>query len=184
MTIIVAVKVDGKVAIGADSLITLEDQKLVKDINNSKLVNFGNFVVGFAGIGPIDDCLETLYEDKGKEFWSKYVIDKKSHARDFYEEMSSYFLEKDTEENLETVGLIIATTTKIFYTAAPSSISEVGDFWAMGSGSSYSIGALEILFPQMIQGKLTIRQGLRKALMTACKYSTTCQAPIEIILLE
>lgn len=189
MTCIVAVKIKdkskSKVVIGCDSLTTLENTKLVNVCNDSKIVQFSNFYVGAAGDGPIIDVLEVIRDTKYTEDeypWSDHLLNSRQDVTDFVTHFIEKYQERVPEAGNEDIKyeFLLTNGERIWWVINGPSVFEIGTFWSAGSGSSYAIGAMSLLYPE-INKSITAEKAVDKAIKIAIKYDINCQDPVEII---
>jgi ATP-dependent protease HslVU (ClpYQ) peptidase subunit len=195
MTIVVSARRDGKVIIGADSLTTIGDRKLVKLKNKSKLFKFNYFVVGVSGTGPLLQVLERMsqpevFSDPSNREdspeapcdidWMTSPINNTIDCSLFLSKYMSIFADLGDAEDMADVELLIATPTKIFTTVGESEVFEIEDFWAVGSGAPWALGAMEALWGAHNSDDNWLEEISGYAIEVACKYSAGCEPPVEI----
>lgn len=180
MTCIIALKKDNKIVLGADSLTTLETNKLVNVINDSKIVEFKRFTIAVAGDGPILDTLEAIRDDNYEEDydWSYHELNGRQDCSNFILHFIEKFQERTPEMGAEDLKyeFLFTNYKTVWWGVGGPSVFEIGSFWACGSGSAYALGYLEAVYntdkklDEMVYGAIT----------ASIKYETQCGAPIEI----
>lgn len=186
MTCIVAAKENGKTVIGADSCTTVGDKKLVNMVNGSKLVRFDSFIVGLSGTGPLKEILDSMLagspctceETCECVSWRDFPIESTLDVVKFLDKFMEIYQERGDAESMESVELLLITADKIFCTMGESTVFEVGDFWAVGSGSDYALGVMETF--RIMHPRHDRRAAVHQAIEIACKYSSGCEPPVEI----
>jgi ATP-dependent protease HslVU (ClpYQ) peptidase subunit len=194
LTIVVAAKHNGRTIIGADTCTTVGHKKLTNMLNNSKLVRFNSFIVGMSGIGPTREVLDRMIlevtpaeEDengviiKESKHWFEHVISNTVDVATFIEHFFELYQERGEADEMASVELLFITEDKIFCTMGECAVFEVQDFWAVGAGADFAVGALDILFPASNSDESWLYDTVRGALETACKYADGCQPPLEIL---
>ena len=142
--------------------------------------------MGMSGEGPLREILDEMLEEpqdeeEGAYHWGQHVLDTTLDVAKFMNKFMELFEEKGDADSEDEVGLLFVTPKKIFCTMGRSNVSEIASFAAVGSGSDYAIGALEIL---QTAGKFTAKSletSVHKAIEVACKWCVGCEAPIEVI---
>lgn len=174
MTIIVAVKKNNKVAIGADSF--WGGCYHITETDKPKLIEFDGFVCAIAGLGNLTDVLLDM-----KDTNTVWKVDSRSTARAFAKEVFKRIKEDWSSGYAETkeladAGLIIATSNEIYtvegrLACITSSILTDGAGWELAKGA---IGS-------QYDYDLTARQLVEIGIKTACKYSPLCKEPFKVI---
>jgi len=95
-----------------------------------------------------------------------------------YEHFSEYgcVLYSPNEVRTQTTNFLVVYKGKLYEILSDFQIGEVLHFSALGSGSSYAFGALDIL----VRLKLPPKEKVRLALETACKFDSTSSPPFTI----
>lgn len=180
MTCIVGIKRDGKVVIASDSLTTLDSLKLVNNCNDPKIIKFPKFNIALAGIGPISELLEEFRKVEPEEInWEGYELNCRQDCIDFTRSFVERFEERFPSNEDYKFEFMVGTKDKLFLILDGGSAFEISSFWSIGSGSSYALGALNILY-NIIGNELNIEDAASVAVETACKFDKDCQGPILI----
>jgi ATP-dependent protease HslVU (ClpYQ) peptidase subunit len=178
-----------KVVVGSDSLTTVENIKLTNVQNDPKIFNFKHFTILVAGEGPLTDILEEMVVKEYEESeynWNWHEIHNRQDCIFFLTSFKEFLEDKD--ESNKNSGLafefLIATKEKIFWIMQDSSVFEIKDFWAIGSGSELALGTLHVLFPLVgkeVDGAgLTLEKAVYKAIEAAVTFDKDCGLPIEV----
>lgn len=181
MTIVVALKKDNEVILGSDSIKTLDDRRLKG--YEDKIITFANFSVGLAGTGPISECLELIKIPSKKEEdeeepvdWNQATLNTTIDVLNFLTAVTDLLEERGGEETINDLFLLIATNDgKIYLTINSSEVSEIKDYWAIGSGQDYALGAMFALWDNY-----PLRVIAERALNIACEFSISCGGDLDI----
>ncbi len=183
MSIIVAVKKNGRAAMAADT--AESDGSLVISarylVNHSKIVKYKRFYIGIAGWAATADIFEALLRKHGKSvcfdsreqiFESSLAIHKLLKAH--------YFLEtnEDKEQPVESsqLSLLIGGPSGLFELESYRSVTEYTRFWAIGSGKTVALGAMHALFDRFDDPS----DIARAAVEAACEFDDACALPLEV----
>ena len=186
MTVITAVRKGNEIAIACDTQSTSGNHtlKYVADykVNHNKLLTYGESIVGLSGTVAIKQIFEDLFDQLEPEPFSsrqaifRWILKQQSKLK------SDYFLKTDAGNNKNQVAetnwlsALIANPHGIFGIGAYREIIEYSKFWAIGSGGSFALGAMEILYEQDLSAAEIAKQGA----LTATKFSPTCAEPIYV----
>ncbi|MEM7061617.1 MAG: hypothetical protein AAF572_00395 [Cyanobacteria bacterium P01_B01_bin.77] len=183
MTIITAVKKNHEIAIACDTLVTRNGniQTLAEhQVNDSKLLSYGDSILGFTGSWAVRQIFTDLLErSEPKSFSSSSEIFRwlLSHQATL---KSDYFVKTDNgndkRQPTESQWLyaLMVNPHGIFVITAYREVTEFSKFWAIGSGSRFALGALEILYGQ----DLSAAEIAEKAAIVATKFSPECAEPV------
>lgn len=186
MTIITAVKKDNEIAIACDTQsssgnISLKSTAEYK-VNHIKLIPYGDSLFGLSGsiaISQIFEDLLTQIEPVPLTSRSEIFRWLLSHQDTL---KNKYYLKPDVpndkQQPAESQGLhaLLANPYGIFSLHRYREVVEYHKFWAIGSGSHFALGALDILYDQT----LTASEIAQEAALTATKFSPTCAPPIHV----
>lgn len=167
MTVVVMAKLPrGGVLVGADGRITVGDT--IVPTSMGKVVEYrGGTVVGFTAIGPAYEALELLRHRRAG--WTtrtyKQVL---GFAQAFYDQLHELDSSKDVEAEL----LVKGTTGRLYYVMSKSSVLEIPQYYAIGSGGAYAKGVL------WAEG--VTKESVRRALLCAQHFSNECGEPLFI----
>lgn len=182
MTILVAVKKNGRVWMGADRITTFGSEYSTDLVNASKIIKLKHAYLATSGYTLLDNVIEHLYEHNHKMMESNF--ENRAQVFQFFLELygemkKTYTLVdtgKETYAGIYNVFLLV-TPTSIFGISNNLSVHEYDKFAAKGAGSDYSQGTLYALYELMDDGK----ELCRIALEAACHFSIYCKEPIDII---
>jgi ATP-dependent protease HslVU (ClpYQ) peptidase subunit len=182
MTILVAVKKNGKVFIGADRMTTFGTEYSTDLVNNSKLIKLKHAYLATSGYSLIDNVIEHLFHSKHKMMESAFAsrADVFQFFLDFYTELKKNYtlvdMGKETYAGIYNVFLVV-TPTSIYGVASNLSVSEYSNYAAKGSGSDHAVGCLYGLYDLIDDGK----ELTRLAVEAACHFSIYCKEPIDLV---
>ncbi len=182
MTILVAVKKNGKIWMGADRITTFGSEYSTDLVNASKIIKLKHAYLATSGYTLLDNIIEHLYENNHKMMESEF----KNRAQvfqfflDMYNEMKKTYTlvdtGKETYAGIYNVFLLV-TPHSIYGISNNLSVHEYDRYAAKGAGSDYSQGTLYSLYELIDDG----HELCRVALEAACHFSIYCKEPIDII---
>ncbi|MFK8185295.1 MAG: hypothetical protein AB8B99_18125 [Phormidesmis sp.] len=186
MTVITAVQKGDEIAIACDTQTTSGNYNLkyLADykVNHNKLLTYGNSIVGLSGTVAIKQMFEDLFDtSEPADFTSRQEIFRWMLAQQS-KLKSDYFLKPDAGNNKNQVtetnwsSGLIANPYGIFGIGAYREIMEYSKFWAIGSGGSFALGAMEILYEQDLSASEIAEAGA----LTATKFNPACAPPIYV----
>lgn len=182
MTILVAVKKNGRVFLGSDRITTFGNEYVTDLIRGSKIIKLKHAYLATSGYSLVDNIIEHLYRNNHKMM--ENTFSDRSHVFSFFLELynelkKSYTLVepgKDTFASMYNVFLVV-TPNAIYGVSTNLSVSEYPRFTARGAGSDYSVGCLYGLYDVLEDGfELT-----RMALEAACHFNVYCKEPLDIL---
>ncbi len=175
MTIIAALRQDGKVYVGADRQWTSHYHQTNE---HGKLTKLGNAVIGITGIGAYKSILEfAAIQDQFKDYQFTDRISVTLFAIEFYKWVREcFFLGASDTDNLPDLNttFLICTSKKIFAMYGHLGIMEYAHYFADGCGREYAYGSV-------FSSSGDPKARLKIALQAAGSMSTGCGAPYDII---
>jgi ATP-dependent protease HslVU (ClpYQ) peptidase subunit len=182
MTILVAVKKNGRVFLGADRITTFGNEYATNLVNGSKIIKLPHAYLATSGYTLLDNVIEHLYQNNHKMMENQFAD--RAHVFGFFLDLftelkKSYTLVdtgKDTYATMYNVFLVV-TPKSIFGISNNLSVHEYERFAAKGAGSDYSQGALYAAYDLMDDGF----EICRLALEAACHFSIYCKEPLDIL---
>lgn len=182
MTILVAVKKDGKIFLGADRMTTSGSEYSTDLVNGSKLIKLKHAYLATSGYTLLDNVVEHLYDKRHKMMENTF----RNRAEvfqfflEFFAELKkSYTLVdhgKETYAGLYNVFLLV-TPQSIYGVSANLSVHEFERFAAKGAGADYSLGCLYGTYDLIDDAHELTRLGLE----AACHFSIYCKEPLDIV---
>ena len=182
MTILVAVKKNGRVFLGADRITTFGQEYFTDLVNGGKIIKLKHAYLATSGYTLLDNVLEHLHANNHK------VMDNKFSNR---AEVFQFFLElytelkkqytltdtgKDTYAGIYNVFLVV-TDKAIYGISNNMTVTEYPFYVAKGAGADYSLGCMYALYETVDDG----RELARLALEAACHFCIYCREPLDII---
>jgi ATP-dependent protease HslVU (ClpYQ) peptidase subunit len=184
MSICVAVKKNGKIAFGADTLVTFGDLKPSQgNVCESKFRKIGNVYLATTGWSLYDNIIDDMYAESKdisiesrsdvfsffKKFWDKLHKDY-SFVNDQCGDDDSPFGHLDS-------SFLVTTTNNIFYVSSNMSVTEFDKFHAIGSGCDFAIGAMYSVY----EGESSVTQIAQTGIKAAIEHDVHCGGEIEVI---
>jgi ATP-dependent protease HslVU (ClpYQ) peptidase subunit len=166
MTTLVAVRKNGEVAIAADSLTTFGDTRLTAQYDRvfDKIVRYKDTFVGLCGSAAHQLVFESLLaQHKDLDFGSKlgifetfrklHPILKEQHFLNPKEE------EDDPYESTQ-IQALIANGNGIFGVYSMREVFEYTQYWAVGSGREFALGAMQALYGRLKTASAVAKAGV------------------------
>lgn len=183
MTTIVVVKKNGKVAIGADTLTTFGDTRLMAAYeDSSKILRVGDSCIGVAGSSAHFAVLSQAFTKLGPEVRlhsREQVFEGFSKIHTLLKE--SYFLNTKEEENepyeSSQFMAVIANSSGIYGVYSYREVFSFERFWAIGSGCSFALGAMYAVY----DGSPSVRETAEMGVRAGVEFDKSSAAPFEII---
>jgi len=182
MTVIAAAIKGNFVSIAADSLISDYSTKLRQEYLDEihKIIKINDSFVGFTGYCATSQVAEHLMLTEPEKFrlngrfeiFTTLVRIHKALKEDYFVNTSGSNNHDPTEPN--QLNMMIVNGQGIFSADDCRNVDKYTKFWAIGSGASFALGALECLYdyPEMTSEQLVIR-----AVQAACKFDLSCELP-------
>lgn len=190
MTILTAVKKNGQIAIASDTLST-SNKGALKTLAEyktepSKLISFGDCVLGVAGSFAVKQVFIDLLEREPpeqlqtrNEIYRWLLSIQKSLKNDYFIKSDNGNDKGQPLESQWLQGLMI-NTEGVFFISPYREVTQYTKFWAIGSGSRFALGALEVLYAQ----DLSATDIAAQAAAVATKFSPSCAEPIVVETLQ
>jgi ATP-dependent protease HslVU (ClpYQ) peptidase subunit len=184
MSIAVAVSKDGRTVVAADTQENFGDRKLAHtDHRVMKILQVGSAYLATTGWGLYDNILEDYLSRAGtprlgtrrdvfsfflrfwKELGKRYsLVNEQAHQDD-----PSPFADLDS-------SFLVVSGGGIFYVSGNLSVSEFERYYAVGSGSSYALGAMHVLYDTDLDAEDIARSGCAAAMT----FDLYCGGEIEV----
>jgi ATP-dependent HslUV protease, peptidase subunit HslV len=191
MTTLVVVKKNGQVAIAADTLVTFGDTSLSHRFEaNSKLFKVdtpaGVSYVGMAGtvahFPVLRKAMAVLPPEQLKLGSRDQVFDTFIKLHPLLKE--TFFLQTKEDDNdpyeSSQFSVVIANATGIYGLYSYREIFEFKEFWGIGSGRSFALGAMHACWDKAKTAKEVAMAGLN----AGCEFDKNSAAPIEVFTLK
>lgn len=182
MTILVAVKKNGRVYLGADRITTFGNEYTTELLNGTKIIKLKHAYLATSGYTLMDNVIEHLHSVNHKMMENTFK--NRSEVFQFFLELyaelkKAYTLVdtgKDTYAGIYNIFFIV-TPTSIYGIANNMSVHEYPQYATKGAGSDYSLGSLYATYDTIDDGYELVRT----ALEAACHFSLYCREPLDII---
>ncbi|MFC5520134.1 MFS transporter [Polaromonas jejuensis] len=191
MTTLVVVKKAGQVAIAADTLVTFGDTSLGHRFEaNSKIFKVdtpaGMSYVGMAGtvahFPVLRKAMLALPKDQLRLGTRDEVFDTFVKLHPLLKE--TFFLQTKEEENdpyeSSQFTVVIANASGIFGLYSYREVFEFKEFWGIGSGRSFALGAMHACWEQA----KTAREVAVAGLNAGCEFDKNTAGPVEVFTLK
>lgn len=182
MTILVAVKKNGRVFLGADRITTFGNEYHTDLVGGQKIIKLKNAYLATSGYTLMDNVIEHLVMTNHKMMDNPFRnrADCFSFFLELYSELKKAYTlvdtGKDTYAGIYNVFFIV-TPNAIYGISNNLSVSEYPQYAAKGAGSDYSLGCLYALYDTIDDGYELVRISLE----AACHFSVYCKEPLDII---
>jgi ATP-dependent HslUV protease subunit HslV len=191
MTTIVVARKAGQVAIAADTLVTFGDTRLSQRFEaNSKLfrvdTSIGASYVGVAGtvahFPVLRKAMASLPSDQLKLGSKDAVFDTFTRLHPVLKETFFLQTKEDDSDPYESsqFSVVIANSTGIYGLYSYREVFEFKEFWGIGSGRSFALGAMHA-----IAGTArTARELVVAGAQAGCEFDKNSAGPVEIYTLK
>jgi ATP-dependent HslUV protease, peptidase subunit HslV len=155
MTTLVAVRKHDEIAIAADSLTTFGDVRLAAPFDRSydKILRHGDNYVGLCGSAAHQLVFESLLKtNQALEFGNKLAIFetfRKLHPILKEQHFLNPKEEEDDPYESTQITALIANPHGIFGVYSMREVFEYTQFWAVGSGKEFALGAMHALYGRL-----------------------------------
>jgi len=187
MSIVCAAIKAGKIAISADSMSSYGALRAPYShkANNSKLYEVNDSVIGLVGWCAI----ATLFEHMAKNERKLFRFGNRMEIFDTLLKLQGkmkrdYFLETDESRNQpvesnQLEGLVI-NANGLFEINSYREVNEYKNFWAIGSGQRYALGAMHSVFEDKTSASEIAEIGVR----AAAEFDSGCSLPLDTRVLK
>ena len=191
MTTVVVVKKNGQVAIAADTLVTFGDTRLSNRFEaNSKLFKVetaaGPSYVGIAGtVAHFPVLRKAMLALPKKEL----LLGSKDEVFDTFTKLhpmlkETFFLQTKEDDNdpydSSQFSVVVANATGIYGLYSYREVFEFNEFWGIGSGRSFALGAMYVAWDK---GK-SAREIATVGVQAGCEFDKSSGGPIEVFSLK
>ena len=191
MTTVVVVKRNGQVAIAADTLVTFGDTRLSNRFEaNSKLFKVdttaGPSYVGIAGtVAHFPVLRKAMLALPKKEL----LLGSKDEVFDTFTKLhpilkETFFLQTKEDDNdpyeSSQFSVVVANSTGIYGLYSYREVFEFNEFWGIGSGRSFALGAMYAAWDKA----KTAREIATIGVQAGCEFDKSSGGPIEVFTLK
>ena len=180
MSIVVAVKNNERVVIASDSQTSFGDHSIIE--GNGKLIRTGDNIIGLAGWGIYSNLFQ-IYLQGNPLSLARSEIDVFQFFVDFWKVLKSdYTFVSDKSTTCESPfaeldsTFIVATPKDIFYVADDMSVVKFSEFYAIGSGSSFALGALRVIYGD----DYSTEEMAKKAVEVSIGFNNSCGGKVNL----
>ena len=191
MTTVVVVKKNGQVAIGADSLVTFGDTRLGPRFEaNSKILKMdtpaGPTFVGASGTVAHFPVLRKALTSLPKD---QLLLGSKDEVFDTFIKLhpmlkETFFLQTKEDDNdpyeSSQFSVLIANATGIYGLYSYREVFEFKEFWGIGSGRSFALGAMHAAWDK----SKTAREVAIAGMNAGCEFDKNSAGPVEVFTLK
>jgi ATP-dependent protease HslVU (ClpYQ) peptidase subunit len=183
MTTVVVVRKAGQVAIAADTLVTFGDTRLGHRFeDNSKIFKLdsaaGTTYVGMSGTVVLRKAMQSMPRDMLLLGSKDEIFDTFTKLHGFLKE--NFFLQTKEEDNdpyeSSQFSVVIANPTGIYGLYSYREVFEFKEFWGIGSGRSFALGAMHALYAKA----KTAREIAEAGLAAGCEFDRNSAGPADI----
>lgn len=191
MTTVVVVRKNGQVAIAADTLVTFGDTRLSSRFEaNSKLFKVdttsGPSYVGIAGtVAHFPALRKAMLALPKKEL----LLGSKDEVFDTFTKLhpilkETFFLQTKEDDNdpyeSSQFSVVIANATGIYGLYSYREVFEFNEFWGIGSGRSFALGAMFVAWNKA----KTAREIASIGVQAGCEFDKSSGGPVEVFTLK
>ncbi|MCZ6836700.1 MAG: hypothetical protein O7G85_13060 [Planctomycetota bacterium] len=188
MSIVVAVKKNGRIVMAADTLSSFGEAEMSPTANSrtDKIYRFGSSILGSTGWAVYDDILSHyVSRHEMPDLTTKTAIF--SFFMQFWKDLhESYPFVNDQAINKESPfgdldsSFLFANANGIFKVSSDMCVSPFNQYYTIGSGSEYALGALYNLYDALDDPAEIARYAVR----TACQFDVHCGGEIDVLEVE
>jgi ATP-dependent HslUV protease subunit HslV len=184
MSVITVVRKGPTCAIAADSLSsygsTLQPREFQR--NESKILRYEENCFGLVGYAAHSLVLQSLIERhpgkfdlRGKSRIFETLLGLHDLLKDRYHLQTGDDLSDQPYESSQ-MTFFIANSAGIYLVDTYREITEIDRFWAIGSGRTFALGAMDAVFEDPERDAESVA---RLGVSVACKFNTYCSEPID-----
>ena len=191
MTTVVVVRKAGQVAIAADTLVTFGDTRLAHRFeDNTKIFKVetpdGPSWVGMAGtvahFPVLRKAMGALPKDELRLGSRDEVFDTFTKLHPLLKE--TFFLQTKEDDNdpyeSSQFSVVIANASGIFGLYSYREVFEFKEFWGIGSGRSFALGAMHAAYGRA----KTAREVAEAGLAAGCEFDRNSDGPVDIFTIK
>ncbi len=156
MSTVVVVRKNNSACIAADTLTSFGDTKQSAEFvaDSSKIIHFSNFYMGIVGSAAHMLVMKSLFKHhQDKVDFSNQLSIFESFQKIHPILKDEYYLNTKDEDNdaYETsrIDALLMTKTGIYGVYSLREVDEYTQYWAIGSGAEYAIGAMHAVYSEM-----------------------------------
>ena len=184
MSIVVVVKKGKNVVIASDTLTSVGSRKWSDKYksNSKKFFQYKDNFIGSVGYAMSKIMLNHALEHSEEEYNFEGLENVYNSMLKIHKLLKKeYFLipTRKIEQAVEStkVELLLANSSGIYKISGDRHIGEISKFWAIGSGSSYALGAMYHAYNKKKQSAEDIA---RIGIEAACEFDKSCAMPMDL----
>ncbi|MCP4075546.1 MAG: MFS transporter [Gammaproteobacteria bacterium] len=167
MSTVVVVRKNKTACIAADSLTSFGDTKQAAEfiVNSDKIIQFDDFYMGIVGSAAHQLVLKSLFNNHPNkiDFTNQMsIFDSLKQVHPILKE--EYFLNSKDEDDdpyeSSRVDSLIMTSNGIYGLYSLREVDEYTQYWAVGSGAEYALGAMFSVYDQLDSAELIAKAGV------------------------
>ena len=183
MSIIIAVTKNGTTVMAADSLNVFGQERISTE--NSKAIKVrrvGSALFAFSGWSVYDNIIEHVLAGKDtprlddSEHIFNFFLELWRHLHDQYQFVNDQCREKDSPFGDLDASFLIANRAGIFKVSQDVSVCRFDQYYAIGSGAYYALGALHQIYDQVDGAAEIARRGVESAI----EFDVYCGGEIDL----
>lgn len=191
MTTVVAVRKNGQVAIAADTLVTFGDTRLLHRFeDNTKVFKLdapvGPTYIGMAGtvahFPVLRKSLAAMPPEQRLLATRDEIFDTFSRLHPMLKD--HFFLQTKEDDNdpyeSSQFSVLIANAAGIFGLYSYREVFEFKEFWGIGSGRSFALGAMHAVYGRA----KTAREVAQAGVNAGCTFDRNSEGPVDIFTLK
>ncbi len=172
MSIVTAVRSSQSITIAADTLAVFGEGMIVPTQNarTSKLMPIGNAIVGGTGWAVYDDIIDHyLIDHAAPDLTSRrdiytFFLELWSALREKYTLVNEQAASKDTPFGDLDASFLVASPGGLFKVSSDLGVTEFAQWYAIGSGAEYAMGAMHAMADQGVDAERVARAGCQAAI--------------------
>jgi len=185
MSIVVAVRTEEQFVVAADRLVCFGETERVDPANSttSKIMKIGDSLVGATGWAIYDDILrdhlhdhqKPVLHDEGMIFTFFLELWKALHEK--YPFVNDQASSKDTPFGDLDATFLIANRSGMYKVSSDMGITRFQQYFAIGSGSDYALGAIHALYRPDGDAEAIARAAVEAAI----SFNMYCGGPVDVM---
>jgi ATP-dependent HslUV protease, peptidase subunit HslV len=184
MSIVVAVQKKGRVALAADTQTSFGDTKVTVDnLRARKITKVGSAYVGKTGWGIYENIFADFLKSKRPPDLSDehaiyaFFLRLWRELREKYGFVNEQCHEKDSPFVDLDATFLVVNRNGIFHIASDMSVTRFGQYYAIGAGGDFALGALSVLYEESHDAASVAR----KAAETTTRHKLYCGGDIDLV---
>lgn len=182
MTVLVAVRKNGKICLAADTLIDINGNLVGPNINrrSDKVFKFKDTYFAYTGSSQSSIMLQHALEEHGHELtfdgWSNIY---KSLLQIHKVLKTHYFAKTETSNANQPVesshlNFLLANSSGVYQILGDRFVGDIGTYWAAGSGAKHALGAMHACYNMFDSAAEIAAKGIE----AACEFDHYCALPM------